>query len=58
MKATNIAATDIPVTDMKRARDFYEGVLGLKPSKDFSECVWIEYQIVQDPTETKSTFRS
>ena len=45
MKATNIAFTGIPVTDMKRARDFYEGVLGLKPSKDFSEGVWIEYEI-------------
>ena len=45
MKATNIAFTGIPVTDMKRARDFYEGVLGLKPSEDFSEGVWIEYEI-------------
>ena len=30
MKATKIAFTGIPVTDIKRARDFYEGVLGLK----------------------------
>jgi predicted enzyme related to lactoylglutathione lyase len=48
MKATNIAFTGIPVTDMKRARDFYEGVLGLKPSEDFSEGVWIEYEIGPD----------
>ena len=45
MKATNIAFTGIPVTDMKRARDFYEGVLGLKPAEDFSKGVWIEYEI-------------
>jgi len=45
MKATNIAFTGIPVTDVKRARDFYEGVLGLKPSEEFSDGVWIEYEI-------------
>jgi predicted enzyme related to lactoylglutathione lyase len=32
MKAKNIAFTGIPVTDMKCARAFYEGVLGLKVS--------------------------
>jgi predicted enzyme related to lactoylglutathione lyase len=48
MKATNIAFTGIPVTDIKRARAFYEGVLGLKPSADFSEGVWIEYEIGSD----------
>ena len=31
MKAKKIAFTGIPVTDMKRARAFYEGVLGFKP---------------------------
>ena len=45
MKATNIAFTGIPVTDMKRARAFYEGTLGLKPAADFAEGVWIEYEI-------------
>jgi predicted enzyme related to lactoylglutathione lyase len=45
MRATNIAFTGVPVTDMKRARAFYEGVLGLKASADFSEGVWIEYEI-------------
>jgi predicted enzyme related to lactoylglutathione lyase len=45
MKATHIAFTGIPVTDIKRARFFYEGVLGLRPSVDFSEGVWIEYEI-------------
>src|ERR1700726_4995623 len=48
MKATNIAFTGIPVTDIKRARAFYEGVLGLRPSADFSEGVWIEYEIGDD----------
>src|SRR5947207_10317030 len=45
MKATNIAFTGIPVTDMKRARSFYEGLLGLKPAGEFAEGVWIEYEI-------------
>ena len=48
MKATNIAFTGIPVTDMKRARAFYEGALGLKPSAKFSEGVWIEYELGND----------
>lgn len=48
MKATNIAFTGIPVTDMKRARAFYEGALGLKPSAEFGEGVWIEYAIGND----------
>jgi catechol 2,3-dioxygenase-like lactoylglutathione lyase family enzyme len=45
MRATNIAFTGIPVTDMKRARAFYEGTLGLKPSAEFGEAVWIEYEL-------------
>ena len=48
MRATNIAFTGIPVTDIKRARTFYEGALGLKPSANFSEGVWIEYEIGGD----------
>ncbi len=48
MKATSIAFTGIPVTDMKRARAFYEGVLGLKVSGEFGEGVWIEYEIGPD----------
>ena len=34
MKIKNIAFVGIPVTDIKRARDFYEGVLGLRFIKD------------------------
>src|SRR3954462_6439221 len=45
MKAKKIAFTGIPVTDIQRARAFYEGPLGLKPSADFNEGVWIEYEI-------------
>jgi predicted enzyme related to lactoylglutathione lyase len=48
MKIKNIAFVGIPVTDMKRARAFYERALGLKPSADFSEGVWIEYEIGGD----------
>ena len=42
MKAQKIAFTGIPVTDMKRARAFYEGVA------EFAEGVWIEYELGPD----------
>lgn len=48
MKATNIAFTGIPVTDMKRAREFYEGALGLKPADEYMEGVWVEYELGDD----------
>lgn len=48
MKAKKIAFTGIPVTDMKRARAFYEGVLGLKVSGEFGDGVWVEYEIGPD----------
>ena len=47
MKAKKIAFTGIPVTDMKRAREFYEGALGLKVSSEAGG-VWIEYEIGPD----------
>lgn len=40
-----IAFTAVPVTDMQRARAFYEGSLGLKPTHDAGEGQWIEYEI-------------
>ena len=40
----HIAFTVYPVTDMNRARTFYEGDLGLKPSLDF-EGKWVEYDL-------------
>ena len=40
----HIAFTVYPVTDMNRARTFYEGDLGLKTSMDF-EGKWVEYDL-------------
>jgi predicted enzyme related to lactoylglutathione lyase len=48
MKATNIAFTGIPVTDMKRARAFYEGALGLQLAGEFAEGIWVEYALGDD----------
>ena len=48
MKIKNIAFVGIPVTDMKRAREFYEGVLGLKTSDEMGHGKWIEYTIGDD----------
>ncbi len=47
MKVMEIAFTGYPVTDLKRARQFYEGTLGLKPTKLFGDdnTAWIEYDI-------------
>ena len=42
---TEIAFTGTPVSDMKRAREFYEGVLGLKPAVESAGGMWIEYEI-------------
>jgi catechol 2,3-dioxygenase-like lactoylglutathione lyase family enzyme len=48
MKVLSLAFSGIPVTDIKRARAFYEGVLGLKVSAEFGDGVWIEYEIGDD----------
>src|SRR4030095_11154145 len=40
-----IAFTGSSVTDMKRARAFYEDVLGLKPSEEMAGVKWIEYEV-------------
>jgi predicted enzyme related to lactoylglutathione lyase len=48
MKITEIAFSCYPVTDMARARAFYEGVLGLTPSMTAGEpggMEWTEYDI-------------
>ena len=42
---TEIAFTGIPVTDIKRARAFYEGVLGLKPTMESAGGLWVEYDV-------------
>jgi len=47
INATAIAFTGYPVTDIPRARAFYEGVLGLKPSNiwEHNGRSWIEYEL-------------
>ena len=45
MKIKNIAFVGIPVTNMKRAREFYEGVLGLKVADEMMNAKWIEYAV-------------
>lgn len=48
MKITDIAFFAYAVSNMKTARAFYEGVLGLKPNADFdgsSNPNWVEYEI-------------
>jgi predicted enzyme related to lactoylglutathione lyase len=42
---TEIAFTGAPVTDISRARAFYEGVLGLKPAMESAGGLWVEYEI-------------
>jgi predicted enzyme related to lactoylglutathione lyase len=42
---TEIAFTGTPVADMKRARAFYEGALGLKPALESAGGMWVEYEI-------------
>ncbi len=42
---TEFAFTGTPVTDMKRARSFYEGLLGLKPTMESAGGMWVEYDI-------------
>jgi predicted enzyme related to lactoylglutathione lyase len=45
MKIRAIGFVAIPVTDIKRARSFYEEVLGLKASEEMMGGKWIEYSI-------------
>ena len=47
IKVTELAFTGYPVTDLVRARAFYEGTLGLVPSTTFGEGDkgWIEYDL-------------
>jgi predicted enzyme related to lactoylglutathione lyase len=48
MKINSIAFVGIPVTDIKRSREFYEGVLGLKVSNEMMGGKWIEYAVGDD----------
>ena len=47
MQVTEIAFSIYPVTDLKRARSFYEGTLGLKPGMVYEgdNQGYIEYEI-------------
>ena len=48
IQVSEIAFSCYPVTDVARAREFYEGTLGLKASMVFGEpggMQWIEYDI-------------
>jgi len=47
ISVTEIAFTGYPVTDMARARAFYEGLFGLKPATAFEHGgrQWIEYDV-------------
>ena len=48
MKIKKIAFVGIPVTDMERAREFYEDVLGLKIADQMMGGQWIEYVVGDD----------
>ncbi len=47
IKINEIAFTGYPVTDMSRARAFYEGVLHLQPTATWEngDRLWIEYDV-------------
>ena len=48
MKVKGIGFVGIPVTDLSRARSFYEEVLGLKVSEEMMGGKWIEYCVGED----------
>lgn len=48
MKIEGIGFVGIPVTDLKRARAFYEDVLGLKISDEMMGGKWIEYAVGEE----------
>src|SRR5205809_7699062 len=45
MRIKGLAFVGIPVTDMPRARSFYERVLGLKVSEEMMSGKWVEYSL-------------
>ncbi len=44
MKVQRVAFVGIPVSEMKRARAFYEGVLDLEVAEEMGDGEWIEYE--------------
>jgi predicted enzyme related to lactoylglutathione lyase len=59
MKILEIAFTGYPVTDMDRARAFYEGTLKLEPTRTFEspDGHWIEYDLGQSTFAVSNTSR-
>jgi predicted enzyme related to lactoylglutathione lyase len=60
MKINAIGFVAIPVTDIPRARKFYEEVLGLKVSDEMMGGKWIEYAVGEDTlaiTNVRETWR-
>jgi predicted enzyme related to lactoylglutathione lyase len=45
MKINNLAFVGIPVTDIKRAHEFYEDVLSLSIAEEMMDGNWIEYAV-------------
>ena len=45
MKIKEIGFVGIPVTDMAKARAFYENILGLKPDPEMTGERWTEYPV-------------
>jgi predicted enzyme related to lactoylglutathione lyase len=48
MKINAIGFVAIPVTDVKRARSFYEGVLSLSVAEEMMGGQWVEYSVGDD----------
>ena len=48
MRIKKIGFVGIPVTDTKRAREFYEGVLGLQMTEEMMGGTWTEYAVGDD----------
>jgi predicted enzyme related to lactoylglutathione lyase len=45
MKVSGLAFVGIPVTDIQRARAFYEGILGLEVAETMMGGNWVEYSL-------------
>ena len=58
MRIKGLAFVGIPVTDMPRARSFYEGVLGLKVSEKMMSGKWVEYSLGNNTLAIASVVRS
>ena len=48
MKIKEIGFVAVPVTDVGRARKFYENILGLEISGEFLDGQWVEYAVGRD----------